>query len=148
MDSKSDENPNEKNFTCLENADPVAETGDKIKENKNQEQIRRSERIKDKPKLSYRFLEKCLMNTQMCLNDIPNTYEEIKTREYRTLWEYAIKDELNSHFVNNTWCLVQLPKDKNIVDCKWDFSIKQVENGNLLKYKARLVARGFTKDGL
>jgi len=109
----------------------VAETGDKIKENKNQEQIRRSERIKDKSKLSYRFLEKCLMNTQMCLNDIPNTYEEIKTRKDRTLWEDAIKIELNSHFVNNTWCLVQMSKDKNMVDCKCVFSIQQDENGNL-----------------
>lgn len=39
-----------------------------------------------------------------------------------------------------------MPKDKNIVDCKWVFSIKQDENGNLLKYKARLVARGFTQE--
>lgn len=97
-DSKSDENLN-KNSTCLENTDPVVETGYKIKENENQEQIRRSERIKDKPKLSYRFLEKCLMNTQICLNDILNTYEEIKSRDDRTLWENAIEDELNSHSV-------------------------------------------------
>jgi len=113
MDSKSGENSNESS-TCLENTDPVVEAGDNIKENENQ-YIRRSERIKDKPKLSYRFLEKCLINTQLCLSDIPNTYEEIKFRNDRTLWEEAIQDELNSHFVNNTWCLVQRPMDKNIV---------------------------------
>lgn len=46
-DSKSDENLN-KNSTCLKNTDPVVETGDKIKENENQEQIRRSEEIKSR----------------------------------------------------------------------------------------------------
>jgi len=41
---------------------------------------------------------------------------------------------------------VQRPDNKNIVDCKWVFSIKQGEFGNLVKYKARLVARGFTQE--
>jgi len=75
-------------FLC--NTDPVGETGDKIKENKNQEQIWSSEVIKGKPKLSYRFLERILMNTQMCLKDILNTYKEIKT---------AIKDVFASGFL-------------------------------------------------
>lgn len=39
------------------------------------------------------------MNTQICLNDILNTYEEIKSRDDRTLWENAIEDELNSYSV-------------------------------------------------
>jgi len=99
VDSELSEQLNE-NSTCLENADPVVETGDKLKENKSEEEIRRSEKIKSKPKLSYRFLERCLMNTQICLNDIPNTFDEIKFRGDRTFWEKAIQDELNSHFEN------------------------------------------------
>jgi len=41
---------------------------------------------------------------------------------------------------------VHKPENKNIVDCRWVFSIKQDEFGNLVKYKARLVARGFTEE--
>ncbi|XP_060665678.1 uncharacterized protein LOC132797949 [Drosophila nasuta] len=43
-------------------------------------------------------------------------FDEIKFRDDRSLWEEAIKDELNSHFENNTWSLVQKPNNKNIVD--------------------------------
>jgi len=53
------------------------------------------------------------MNTQLRLSDIPNTYEETKFRDDRTLWKEAIQNELNSHFVNNTWCLVQRPTDSS-----------------------------------
>lgn len=134
------------NSTNPENADPVIETGDKLNENVEEKELRRSERNGNKPKLSYRFLEKCLMNAQLCLNDIPNTFEEIQFREDKRFWDKAIEDELNSHFENNTWCLVQKPENKNIVDCKWVFSKKQDEFGNLVKYKARLVARGFTQE--
>jgi len=52
----------------------------------------------------------------------------------------------NTHFQSNTWCLVQKPDNKIIVDCKWVFSIKQGEFGNLVKYKARLVARDITQE--
>lgn len=37
-----------------------------------------------------------------------------------------------------------MPKNKNIVDCKWVLSFKTDSDGNLCKYKARLVARGFS----
>ncbi|XP_060665679.1 uncharacterized protein LOC132797950 [Drosophila nasuta] len=78
------------NSTNLENADPVV-TGDKLKEIENDEEIRRSERLRV-------------------------NFDEINFRDDRSLWEEAIKDELNSHFENNTWSLVQKPNNKNIVD--------------------------------
>lgn len=44
--------------------------------------------------------------------------------------------------------LVVKPENKNIVDCKWIFTINIVEFGNPLRYKARLVARGFSQEYL
>ena len=44
--------------------------------------------------------------------------------------------------------LVDRPKDKNIIDCKWVFAIKPDEFGNPARYKARLVARGFSQQYL
>lgn len=38
-----------------------------------------------------------------------------------------------------------MPQDKNIVSCKWVFKIKRNPDGSIDKYKARLVARGFTQ---
>lgn len=41
-----------------------------------------------------------------------------------------------------------MPSDRNIVDCKWVFTIKHDELGRPTRYKARLVARGFTQEYL
>ena len=44
-----------------------------------------------------------------------------------------------------TWVTVPRPTDKNIVGSKWVFCIKRKADGSVDKYKARLVARGFTQ---
>jgi len=43
------------------------------------------------------------------------------------------------------WDLVEWPKDCKKVGCKWVFKTKRDSNGNLERYKARLVVKGFTK---
>src|SRR5690606_25365898 len=40
---------------------------------------------------------------------------------------------------------VPKPTNRKIVDCKWVYKVKTDANGNLERYKARLVARGFTQ---
>ena len=44
-----------------------------------------------------------------------------------------------------TWEAVLHPSGKNIVGSKWVFRIKQNSEGKVQKYKARLIARGFTQ---
>ena len=46
---------------------------------------------------------------------------------------------------DNTWELVQFPKGKTTVGCKWVFTIKHKSNGTVERYKAHLVAKGFTQ---
>ena len=46
---------------------------------------------------------------------------------------------------NDVWDLVELPKEKKSIDCKWVFKIKWDSKGNVEKYKAHLVAGGFTQ---
>ena len=41
--------------------------------------------------------------------------------------------------------IVELPKDKKIVGCKWVFMVKCKVEGSVERYKARLVAKGFTQ---
>lgn len=53
--------------------------------------------------------------------------------------------ELHALEVNNTWKLVQLPKGKTTVGCKWVYKIIYLANGEIERYKARLVAKGYTQ---
>ena len=64
-------------------------------------------------------------------------------------WTDAIQKEMDSLYENEVWDLVKLPKDRNAVGSKWVFKQKVGSNGQVERYKARLVAQGFSqKHGL
>ena len=46
---------------------------------------------------------------------------------------------------NNVWDLVQLPSHRKVVGSKWVFKRKINANGDVERYKARLVAQGCTQ---
>ena len=46
---------------------------------------------------------------------------------------------------NNTWELVDLPPRRKLVKCKWVYKTKFVADGSPLKYKAILVAKGYSQ---
>ena len=59
-----------------------------------------------------------------------------------------MKDEIKSMVQNEVWDLVELLEFHRKVDCKWVFKTKRDSHGNLERYKAMLVGKGFTqKDG-
>ena len=75
----------------------------------------------------------------------PTTIDEAKTRLDWPKWDEAIQAELKRLADAHTWNVVERPKDVNVVSCKWVFKIKKNTAGEIDKYKARLVARGFTQ---
>ena len=46
---------------------------------------------------------------------------------------------------NATWDLVELPKDRKIVGCKWVYKLKKGVDDAEDRYKARLVMKGFSQ---
>jgi hypothetical protein len=61
------------------------------------------------------------------------------------LWIAAVEAELKSLQDHGTWKVVPRPEGKRIVSCKWVWRIKTKPDGTVERYKARLVARGFTQ---
>jgi hypothetical protein len=57
-----------------------------------------------------------------------------------------MKEELDALHKNNTWDMVDLPPGKSVVGCKWVYKSKTCSDGTVDRYKARLVARGFTQE--
>jgi len=46
---------------------------------------------------------------------------------------------------NGTWEIVPLPKDRQAIGSKWVFKVKRNSDGSVEKYKARVVAKGFSQ---
>jgi hypothetical protein len=61
------------------------------------------------------------------------------------VWIKAMDKEIDSIERNNTWHLVNLPKGNNSIGVKWVYKTKLNAEGEVEKYKARLVAQGFSQ---
>lgn len=60
-------------------------------------------------------------------------------------WMGAMQDEFASLKRCDVWELVDRP-DHNVVSCRWVLKTKRGPDNEIVKYRARLVARGFTQE--
>ena len=74
------------------------------------------------------------------------SYEEASTSLDSTTWHLAMESEMNSIRANKTWNLVELPKNRRALPCKWVYWQKETSDSTNLKYKARLLAKGFQQE--
>ena len=60
-------------------------------------------------------------------------------------WKETADSEYQSLMENKTWKLVKLPTGRKPVVCKWIFKTKCTSDGKVERYKARLMAKGYTQ---
>lgn len=60
-------------------------------------------------------------------------------------WKKAIDEEYESVRSKDVFDLVERPLGQNVVGTRWVFKIKRDAEGHVVRYKARLVAQGFTQ---
>lgn len=77
--------------------------------------------------------------------DEPQTLQEVMSRNNWPEWKKAMETELAQHECLGTYKLTDLPPDRKPVGCRWVFLIKRDANRQIVKYKARLVAQGFSQ---
>ncbi len=76
---------------------------------------------------------------------IPKTYEEaISDPKYGPEWLAAIQQEVAQLIANGTFEEEEQPGGVNLVTTKWVFLVKLNLDGSVERFKARLVARGFS----
>jgi hypothetical protein len=74
--------------------------------------------------------------------DDPLTSEEDVKEE---VWAQAMEEEIRCIENNQTWKLVDVPDNKDVISVKRIYKTNQDTEGKVQKYKARLVVRGFTQ---
>ncbi|GKV49236.1 hypothetical protein SLEP1_g55999 [Rubroshorea leprosula] len=81
------------------------------------------------------------LNTIACDIEPSSSTQAIHCPEWRT----AMQTELQALEDTQTWSLVPLPPDKKPIGCKWVYKIKRKSDGSIERFKAQLVAKGYTQ---
>jgi len=75
----------------------------------------------------------------------PTSLADAKRHPDWPRWEEGIREELATLQAAGTWELTDLPAGANLVGSKWVFQAKKDAAGNIICYKARLVAQGYSQ---
>lgn len=57
-----------------------------------------------------------------------------------------MQNEYDTLMRNKTWSLISCPTNINLVGCKWIYKVKRKFDGTIERYKARLVAQGYSQE--
>ena len=76
---------------------------------------------------------------------VPQTYQEAIESPYSIEWKAAMEEEMASLKEHKVWRLVELPKDRKAIGCRWVFALKRDTSGQVIRYKARLVVKGYAQ---
>lgn len=128
------------------NAPVQPQDGDEAEDNEEAEPLPRANRNRRPPERygnSYTFFNATEQEEETVTD--PKTYREAVKSTKAKYWKEAMQAEVESLEYNNTWTLVDKPKDKNVLPGKWVYRVKYDADGQVDKYKARYVAKGFAQ---
>ena len=79
------------------------------------------------------------------MDDTPTTIEETYSSPDADLWKETVQSEMDCIMSNETWEIVDRPYGCKPIGCKWVFKKKLRPDGTIKRYKAKLVAKGYTQ---
>ncbi|KAL7282593.1 hypothetical protein ACG7TL_004064 [Trametes sanguinea] len=86
-----------------------------------------------------------LEHSFVAYGDEPTSYEEAMSSPEANEWHDAMIKELESIASLGSFKLTELPPGRKAIGTKWVFLKKRDTDGNVIRYKARLVAQGYTQ---
>lgn len=76
----------------------------------------------------------------------PSSFQEAT---HHQVWVDAMVEEYNSIMTIDVWAVVPRPQDRLVVGLRCIYRIKYAVDGNIEKFKARFVAKGYSqKEGI
>ncbi|GMF39835.1 unnamed protein product [Phytophthora fragariaefolia] len=128
-------------------ADAISDSGseDDIEMNDTAASFRRSTRTRW-PNARYRDNEvelpmSLVIETVNSLMD-PETVDDALSGPDAETWIEALQKEYGDLMRNNTWELVERPKDKKVLTGKWVLVQKRDAHGNVVRHRARITIKG------
>ncbi|GJT43910.1 putative RNA-directed DNA polymerase [Tanacetum coccineum] len=100
-----------------------------------QPDLRRSSRV---PKMPAKFNDYVVNSSK---NEPTSYFEAVKNPN----WIEAMNNEIEALNKNNTWTVCDLPVGRKAVGSKWLWKITYKSTGEIERYKARVVAKGFSQ---
>lgn len=95
-----------------------------------------------KKQATHDFIHVARKKTNLSTPDMPSIKDALRSDE-ADVWRKVIKIEYKALIANDTWILLDCPKDQHGLTGKWAFKRKIDINGNIKKYKACWARRGF-----
>ena len=87
-----------------------------------------------------------LANLVNIIDNEPETYEEAINSQFNSKWKEAIKSEVDALIENKTWTEMILPEGKKIINTRWVFKLKKDSHNVPVRFKVRLVAKGYSQE--
>lgn len=75
----------------------------------------------------------------------PATVEEARASKYWPHWHIAMVAEMDQFKKYKVYELRDIPEGRKPIGCKWVFRLKRNEQGEVTKFKTRLVGKGFAQ---
>ncbi|GKU94475.1 hypothetical protein SLEP1_g7971 [Rubroshorea leprosula] len=114
------------------------------------EDEQRSQRVRKRPSWMTDYevtgidhSEDTLTHFSLFFDCYPIVFEEVAKE---SKWQKAMDEEIAAIERNNTWELTELPKGKKGIGVKWVYKTNLKENGEIEKYKAHLVTKGYKQE--
>eukprot|EP00955_Chlamydomonas_euryale_P050555 354580-Chlamydomonas_euryale.AAC.2 len=76
---------------------------------------------------------------------LPETYIEAIASPNAKFWLETMQEEMKSQAKHGTWKLGEPPLGTRVLVARWVFTLKRGDTGEVERYKARLVIRGFNQ---
>ena len=113
-----------------------------MNEQVEEQPLLRSSRIRNPPNYYGEWVN--LAKTESVSTEPKNVNQALSSKD-ADQWKQAMENEINSLKKNKVWSLVKLPQGKKAIGSKWIFKQKRDSDGNVERFKARLVAQGYNQ---
>lgn len=108
-----------------------------------QDEVRRSQRT-NQGDLPARYEDFVVGVAQAAMTE-PRSFREATSGPDKDKWIRAMNEEYESLMSKKTWSLVPLPPGRQVVGSKWVYQHKTDSSGRIVRFKARLVAQGYSQ---